>query len=138
MGVEFCDDRPRIWYPGNRGHVAIQLTDSARTDWKSALFQLAHEVIHLLAPLGHKGAFNIEEGLATRFSHIISARHALGYRSNIAAYLRAEADVIALLAIDPQAIRKIKEREISFNKMTSELLAEVSPNLPPDLAARLC
>jgi len=85
----------------------------------------------LLAPLGHKGAFNIEEGLATHLSHIISARHALGYRSNIAACLRAEADVIALLAIDPQALRKIREREISFNKMTSELL---TPGAPSPLA----
>src|SRR5512133_1556486 len=52
IGIEFSEDGPKIWYPGNRRHISIMLSDKCRTDLKRAQFQLAHEAIHLLAPTG--------------------------------------------------------------------------------------
>ncbi len=72
LGVEFTNlDQPEIWYPfisKNRKHLIIQLTKSASKNEKEALFQLSHEVIHLLSPAGKEGSTVFEEGLATYFS----------------------------------------------------------------------
>ena len=72
LGVEFSNlNQPEIWYPfisKNRKHLIIQLTKSASKNEKEALFQLSHEVIHLLSPAGKEGSSVFEEGLATYFS----------------------------------------------------------------------
>ncbi len=72
LGVEFSNlNQPEIWYPfisQKRKHLIIQLTKSASKNEKKALFQLSHEVIHLLSPAGKEGSSVFEEGLATYFS----------------------------------------------------------------------
>ena len=74
LGVEFSNlNQPEIWYPfisDGRKHIIIQLTQKASTDEKEALFQLSHEVIHLLSPAGTEGSSVFEEGLAAYFSII--------------------------------------------------------------------
>jgi hypothetical protein len=68
LGIEIGGLHPQIWYPrsseGAR-FVSVMLSDAARMNPRQAVFQLAHEVIHLLAPLGRRGGLVIEEGLAT-------------------------------------------------------------------------
>ncbi len=74
LGVEFSNlKHPEIWYPfvsDGRKHIIIQLTKTASKNEKEALFQLSHEVIHLLSPAGLEGSSVFEEGLATYFSII--------------------------------------------------------------------
>ncbi len=67
LGIEFKEGVPQIWFPGNCGNVIIQLGLRAMQDVNQALFQLAHECVHLLNP--HAGNGNmLEEGLAVLFS----------------------------------------------------------------------
>ncbi len=72
LGVEFSNlSQPEIWYPSpddGRKHVIIQLTKKASQDKKSALYQLSHEVVHLLSPAGRDGSTVFEEGLAMYFA----------------------------------------------------------------------
>lgn len=81
LGVEFTNlNQPEIWYPffsDGRKHLIIQLTKSASKNEKEALFQLSHEVIHLLSPAGKAHSSVFEEGLATYFS--IANMQALNY-----------------------------------------------------------
>jgi hypothetical protein len=81
LGVEFTNlNQPEIWYPfisDGRQHLIIQLTKSASKNEKEALFQLSHEVIHLLSPAGKEHSSVFEEGLATYFS--IENMKALNY-----------------------------------------------------------
>ncbi|HIO91502.1 MAG TPA: hypothetical protein EYG68_01500 [Leucothrix mucor] len=81
LGIEFTNqNQPEIWYPSpsdGRKHVIIQLTKKASQDKKSALYQLSHEVIHLLSPAGRDGSSVFEEGLAVYFS--ISNMQAMNY-----------------------------------------------------------
>ena len=70
LGVEFTvRDTPQVWYPtfdGIGDTIIIQLSRSAATNETQALFQLAHEVVHLLSPAGPgTRASVLEEGLAT-------------------------------------------------------------------------
>ena len=71
--MDFHDDVPQIWFPGSRenpprGHVAISLNEDVFFDRQRTVYQLAHECVHLLAPVIGGGAPVIEEGLATVFS----------------------------------------------------------------------
>jgi hypothetical protein len=52
LGVEFGGDIPQLWYPGDCGHVVVQINPACATDMNRACFQMAHEAIHLLSPSG--------------------------------------------------------------------------------------
>ncbi|MHC2278077.1 hypothetical protein ACVME8_004688 [Bradyrhizobium diazoefficiens] len=138
LGIEFDGDVPHIWYPGNRRHVSVVLTELARQDVKRALFQLSHETIHLLSPTGGAEAPVIEEGLATMFSNQISARYGLGFSYDVQSYVTAANLTEALLAMYPDGIKRARERETSFTKFTPQLIQETCPNVPSEMAARLC
>lgn len=132
LGVEFCGEIPHLWYPGNIGNISIMLTDSARLDPKQAMFQLAHEVIHLLAPNGGGSANVIEEGIATAFAHqnstLISAK---------SSYQAAEEQVLQLLQADASAILKLRTLRPSFSDFTPEFIVE-QVQIPVTLAVSLC
>ena len=73
LGVEFtAEKQPQVWYPysgDNENFIIVQLTQHASCNDKKALFQLSHEVIHLLSPAGGNVESTVlEEGLATYFS----------------------------------------------------------------------
>ena len=72
LGVEFTHSaQPNVWYPfinQGRKHLIIQLPKAVSTHEKKALYQLSHEVIHLLSPSGGKNSSVFEEGLATYFA----------------------------------------------------------------------
>ena len=68
LGIEFGPDNPRLWYPGNRRHIIIQLGLSAARNMSQACYQMAHETVHLLAPSGGQNANNFEEGVACYFA----------------------------------------------------------------------
>ena len=73
LGVEFtANGQPQVWYPfsnDDEKFIIVQLTQKASCDDKEALFQLSHEVIHLLSPTGgDQQASVFEEGLAAYFS----------------------------------------------------------------------
>lgn len=70
LGVDFAQlDAPQIFYAGvydNRKDIVIQLTPRAARDEMRALFQLSHEVIHTLSPIGPGARASVlEEGIAT-------------------------------------------------------------------------
>src|SRR5882724_13157884 len=65
LGVEFGVGNPQIWFPSGRKHVAIQLGAAARLNVNEALFQVAHECVHLLNPV--RAASVLEEGVATLY-----------------------------------------------------------------------
>jgi hypothetical protein len=67
IGVEFFDcEKPHIWFPGSRKYVCVRLTLHSLDDLDQALWQLAQEIGHCLAPT--RNANNLGEGLATHFA----------------------------------------------------------------------
>lgn len=68
LGIEFMQSGPRIWYPKNNKSIVIQLTPEALNSEAIALYQLAHESVHLLSPSGSANANVLEEGVAVWFS----------------------------------------------------------------------
>src|SRR3954452_20352865 len=108
LGIEICGLHPQIWYPrsseGAR-FVSVMLSDAARMNPQQAVFQLAHEVIHLLAPVGRRGSgLVIEEGLATANSRAESINRQLYMTPQGEDYLRAEYLLGELLPLHPDGI----------------------------------
>ncbi len=140
LGVEFTsEDAPQVWYPtfdGIGDTIIIQLTKSAATDETRALFQLSHEVVHLLSPAGPNGRANVlEEGLATynsleylraigdpvQPSYIDAPRYQRAYRA------------VRRLADRPdfaQGIRRLRQGNRPLSTVSSGDLLRVWPGLP--------
>ena len=70
LGFEFNEGRPNIRFSGYpaRRQIIIRLGEKAFKSAPQAIYQLAHECIHLLAPVVGGDAPVLEEGLATMYS----------------------------------------------------------------------
>ena len=108
-------------------------------DINYAYFQLAHEVIHLLAPSGGENANILEEGLATYFSHLVMRE--IFQRSDInsvlPSYINACDKVTELLSFDADAIKKLRSVESNFYKMTAETFIQAKVDVPATLKNEL-
>ena len=67
-GVRFDPKGPHLRFSPTWDEIWIELSPSTMTYPDQALHQLAHEVIHLLAPDRSPPAVMLEEGLAVHFS----------------------------------------------------------------------
>ncbi len=136
LGIEFSSDGPKICYPGNCKNVAIQLGRSAMTDNDQACYQLAHECIHLLSPNGKNGASNLEEGLATYNSayYMKNEMRQANWQASLPSYVKVEKLVRKIMDADPQAIKRMRQSELTISKITAELLQKESQVLNADEA----
>ncbi|MGT2469291.1 hypothetical protein [Paraburkholderia terrae] len=121
LGVEFYGERPGIWFPGNCKHVAIRLSMSAVGNLPIAIYQLAHECVHLLSPSGGSDATVLEEGLATHFSEDYASRmYGKPFPPELPEYDRAARALRELLAIEPWAVERLRRVEPAFSKMDAD------------------
>lgn len=146
VGFEFRDGVPHIWFPGSydspsRKHIAISLSAETFSDRQRTVYQLAHECVHLLAPVEGGGAPVIEEGLATAFSEDMieywcDNTNKQAYTVD-KRYVNAAARVRELLALAPDAIPRLRAVEPAFNQMTADTFTRAGLNVPPALVAAL-
>ena len=113
-GLELNESGPsHVWYPYSK-YVVIQVCKSTTTNLKQAIFQIAYEVIHVLSPNGQPTTNNLEEGLATYFSKLVTDRDS-GDNSyantsiRTSKYLKPFEMVEKLLKIDPDGIKKLRK-----------------------------
>jgi hypothetical protein len=140
IGIEFGGDGPGTWFPGDRGHIAIRLSADARCNLAQALFQLAHEVIHLLSPSGASSAPAMEEGLATLFSDEVSLRFVADgwFFSSEPAYVYCRDLARTFLALHSDGIRTLRTKEPRFHLITPALINSTFPDVQEELAVALC
>jgi hypothetical protein len=146
LGIEFGPDigtmtAPQIWYPGSTKNVAIRLSLNAAKNPTAAIFELAHETIHLLAPSGRAPACRLEEGLATDFSRKVLDRHGradLAENLILGAYKAAEEDVRDFLHKHPNEIKRLRAIDPTIDNWTPEFMCGHISGLSYDQAAALC
>ena len=136
-GVEFSPHGPQIWFPGDRKNIVIQLSMHATTDWRRAVWQLAHEIIHLLAPVKGEKASNFEEGLAALFADQIAAANQLGWSTASGEYLPPKVAVAGLLHNDPSCVKRLRALEPRMQDLTIDLFRHVVPAISYEQAAFL-
>ncbi|HWI56310.1 MAG TPA: hypothetical protein VNZ22_03735 [Bacillota bacterium] len=131
LGVEFVADLPRLWFPGNRRHVVVQLHSSAAMDMSRACYQLAHETVHLLSPNGGGAASNLEEGVATYFAgyYMRTQFHQPNWHPELPSYKRALEMLAPRLDQDARCIRRLRGQCLPFSRIPKEALRVEFPEL---------
>jgi hypothetical protein len=138
LGIEFCGPRPQTWFPNNCQHVVIQLSESAMNDEVRALYQLAHECVHLLDPVVFAQASVFEEGVATLFSAEYVKRLNLTCLSGDAKYDAAAGLAQEALALSPNVIRELRSQGKRFSGFTVEQMRSVCQRLTEPKCRLLC
>lgn len=142
MGIELNEiGPPKVWYPWNK-YIVIQVSQSTSNDTKQAIFQIAHEVIHVLSPNGQPTTNNLEEGLATYFSKIVTDRDTGDhlYATNCiqpTKYLKPFELVEKLLTIDPDAIKKLRKFQPIIGNITKQTFVDAGLKLENDIIDEL-
>ena len=135
LGVEFSQDGPMIWYPGNCRNIIIQISMNCIDDMNRAVFQVAHEAIHCLSPIGRKNANVLEEGLANLFSIEYTGENGNGiWTANGPKYTAASELVKQLIAFDVGIIKKIREFQPTISLIDKDLIMQINSNVPEELA----
>ena len=134
LGIEFIAGIPQIWYPGNCKHIVIQLDQSAATNMLQACYQMAHETVHLLSPTGGDNATNFEEGVACYFAayYLKNKLNAFNWEPTLQSYKRALALITPRLDEDIYCVRRLRELQPSFSKISREQISTEFPNLTLD------
>jgi hypothetical protein len=111
-----------------------QLSVNAVTDHACALYQLAHECVHLLSPTGAALAPVLEEGLATVYSeNYIKSKLNLNNMTNLPSYINAATKVRQLLDQYPDAINCLRKIQPAFSKMTINTFSQAGINVDRQL-----
>jgi hypothetical protein len=128
LGVEFGGDIPMVWYPGPYPNaVAIRLSAEMAHRPRSAFSELAHEVIHLLAPSGGANANNFEEGLATAFSDQQCGKKGVPLAQHHPSYKAAADAVRRVVAVAPDGVKSARGTMPSFGEWTPAGIAPFFP-----------
>lgn len=136
----FGTRNPHIFFPDSEDLklVQIKLGRGARDKWTIVLYQMAHEVIHLLNPLHpEQGKANyLEEGVACAFSAYAQRRCGITgsdfVRDNLPAYEYALKQVKRLPKGGVSAAQRIRQEMpvgTSFSSVTSKDLLRIFPRL---------
>jgi len=140
LGVQFHKAPPTIGF--DKEGVRIYLNESARNSAPHAYFQLAHEVVHLLAPVSRKEVTVLEEGMATWFS--VQALAQILPDSNFALRSIAKTNyqhpydlVNTLLKEHPNCIKRVRGLEPQISLLTAAQFEQVIPQIDPELIAAL-
>ena len=139
LGIELTDiNTPRFWFPGNCNNIIIQITENCLADINRAVYQVAHEAVHLLNPLQLGNSNYLEEGLATSFSGRYCQRHGINITCNSLKYQAAADLVDKLLAYDQNIIKNLRGSElISLSSVTAEMISDMYPNIDKELIKKL-
>jgi hypothetical protein len=123
VGLAYHKFAPRtLLYSKNtstgRNFFQIELYNKALDDRKDGIFQLSHEVVHLISPVeqteGNETNY-LEEGMATWFSKIIIERETKDYDFCAIAfgkspqYLKAYLLYMSLIQTDKDAVKKVRK-----------------------------
>jgi len=152
VGVEINDRPPHLAYYPDRGWVTISLSTKVLDDTDQCLFQLAHEVGHLLHPTADRRSstlpptITLNEGVSTHFSLIAlqkfrgeeACRNAYdSLRQNSPNYFAALHLVNQLLEVDSSAVKKIRAVRPMLNDAVEDDFNAAGLNVAPGLLAAL-
>ena len=154
VGLEFDtthDAKPRIWfphtgYPGRETnepsrHVNIRLTGNAQNDANLAIWQLAHECVHLIDPwnieVEGRQSNVLEEGLAVWYQYTIVQGVSL---DDEPAYMEAKSLVEPFMPKLAETVKHLRtQHSVRIGDIENpDLLLKHSPDMDPKTAENLC
>ena len=141
--VEFRDP-PCLHHRGHASrsleiHLSLNALREARQGRSHpAFWQMAHECVHVLSPVRRREVNVLEEGLVCCFQHDYM-RDVFGFRGQLSdpRYLRARALTRQLIALDSDAVKRIRQSQPVISRISEEDLRTHCPAIPPDIAREL-
>jgi len=146
IGIEFNDDTPHLRYYPETGRISISLSMRAKEDDSQYIFQLTHELCHLFYPrkeypsLVEHRSLTINEGIATYFSvkttgsmFNIEDNLRNDLKQNSIKYFNALELVEKLLALDPNAITKLRNEQPRIDLLSEGDFIKANIEADPDL-----
>lgn len=140
---EFDPDGPHVRHRWNFDGAYAELSDTSKSDWPCALYELAHETVHLLDPRGIAGQASVpkasflEEALATAYSMHCCQLARLPFKPPSGNYNVAVSNAVRLGQDFFGICRRLRERCGHFSAATAEDIIAVVPNCPRDVAELL-
>lgn len=136
LHIEPGHKKPQIWFPSEEypKHIVIRLKTDPAEDMFQACYQLAHETVHLLAPVKGK-ANNLEEGVATYFAAYymkIRMKEPCWRPSDTPSgksYKKVLEKVLPLFDRDEKCISKIRKNQ-KFSQISKDRIRQAFPNSP--------
>ena len=122
-GIIYGEFGPMIRYFHNEKKVKIMVLTSVNTDFYRGLFQLSHEIVHLISPTGLERTTNLEEGCVVWFSFLQINKFGGGsdYLNSCKIentnYGKTFALVSKLLSTQPEAIKLYREHQPLIGKI---------------------
>ena len=129
--IQFSDYGPQIRFSATTNfELAIELSASSNGSRDQLLFQLANEVVHVLAPVTSPPASMIEEGIATHFSlyepQFVDSRYrvyALDWmKGNYPNYEDAYQLFQRIEAVNRDAVKMLRAKVPNFHDWTPDFL----------------
>ncbi len=125
---------PRIFFDEKRENVFVSLTQGIQGDDKRTIFQLAHEVVHLLSPRIVPKTSNLEEGLACHFSNLMVGEytgdvHYATWGLVNTAYYDPFIMVRDLLTEFPECIKELRTKQPYIGLINFDTLKNANLNL---------
>ena len=133
----FHDDGPRIRNTPNLDGAFAELSRNSEAYWPTAIYELAHETVHLLNPKSGVGNW-LSEGVAVAFS--IYAQRCFSLEPQcigMQSYRRALELVSELSGGPLEAGRSIRNACGALSSSTKGILEELFPDIAPELLAEL-
>jgi len=133
---QFTDHGPNLRNTPNLNGAFVELSRTAETDWAEAVFEMAHETVHLLNPVAGN-TNNLEEGVAVAFSFHIQPAYGINVRPGTTAYDHAYGMACRLPGGPLAAGRRVRLEVGALSTATTETLCILFPELNRALAAEL-
>ena len=139
QGLEFYPQpNPQIMFPDyhiGKKQIKIHLPEHSAGDRKRSLFQLSHEVIHMLSPqIGGASASVLEEGLAVHFSieYLKKHRYSINPKKYIKEkrYAKAYDQVQRLYNSRPEAEELIESARAEAGSFTAITASRLQARFP--------
>jgi hypothetical protein len=138
LGYIFDGKIPRLGTDLAQKTLLLLLADYTEQDFNQAIYQLSHEVVHMLAPVGSGRPTYLEEGLATLFSEQYTHQATgLMYGSPIPSYTVAR-DAVRKFMADDQTMRALRAIQPTFSAVTPAMLKAANAGCADDVAILLC
>ena len=133
---QFTDHGPNLRNTPNRDGAFVELSRAAETDWAEAVFEMAHETVHLLNPVAGN-TNNLEEGVAVAFSLHVQPAYGISVRPGTTAYDHAHDLVCRLPRGALAAGRRVRLEIGTLSAAKPETLCKLFPELDREAAVDL-
>ncbi|MCY4528223.1 MAG: hypothetical protein OXD46_04235 [Chloroflexi bacterium] len=132
----FVDDGPHIRNSPNMDAAWVELSRNGENYWPTAVFEMAHETVHLLNPIAGNANY-LEEGVAVEFSLGVQSSYGVSVQTSMKSYLCA-LQLVRMLPGNPlEAGRLVRERVGALSDATVPDLTELFPSVDETVLCKL-